>query len=84
MLRFTHFIFGALGVAAILASAVFGGAAWQLFDPDRDIASRLTTYFFPASARRDDFVGRGWLYHKLQFLCGAIAIAFWIVFGVTS
>lgn len=51
MLQFTHFIFGALGVAALLASAVFEGAAWQLFDPDRDIASRLTTYLFPP--RRD-------------------------------
>ena len=36
MRQFAHVLFGALGAAAVLGYLVFGGAAWQMLDPDGD------------------------------------------------
>ena len=84
MRQFAHVLFGVLGAAAVLGYLVFGGAAWQRLDPDGDFGRPLIAGIFGGMARRRDYVGRGWLYRKLQILCVLIALVFWTAFGLTS
>ena len=84
MLRLTHLLLGAICGAAILGFLIFGAAAQQLIDPEGDLPTRLSRYFLPYSARHDSYVGRGWHYKKLQFLCVPVFLVAVIIFAVTG
>ena len=63
---------------------LFGGAAWQMLDPDGDFGRPVIAHLFGRMARRHDFVGRGWMYRKLQVLCLVMAPVFWSAFALTG
>ena len=84
MRQFVHVLFGALGAAAVLGYLLFGGAAYQMLDPDGDFGRPLVAGLFGRTAKRHDYVGRGWLYRRLQLLCVVVGLVFWILFGLTS
>lgn len=84
MRQFVHVLFGALGAAAVLGYFVFGAASSQMLDPDGDFRRPLITALLSRSAKRHDFLGRGWLYRKLQIWCVLVALVLSIAWSLTS
>jgi hypothetical protein len=75
--------FAALAALCFLAFILLGAALPQYLDPARSMDDKLTTFFTP-SRRRTDFVDPGWRLQKLQWLCMALAVLFFLIWAITS
>lgn len=83
MLLVIHYAFGALAGLTVLAALLCGAIATQLLDPERSIGDKLTTWLTP-NRRKQDFVGSGWRYQKLQWLALAVTFVFLFLFGISD
>lgn len=84
MLQAIHILSGvAAGVAAVLFVAM-GVAAWALINPSLQGDDRATASLFPVSSRESDYVGRGWLYRKVQWACLGLFPLCMFVWGLTG
>jgi hypothetical protein len=79
-----HWIAGGAALAAVLLAIAFASVSTHMINPDLDPDSRATIWFFPASARKSDFAGNGWLYRKLQLLSIAFLLVALTVWGLSG
>jgi hypothetical protein len=63
---------------------VCGAAAQQNINPDGDAAGRLIATFLPLSSKADDYVGRGWQYRIVQWLCMPCFLVAIFVWGLSG
>jgi hypothetical protein len=79
-----HYVGLVVGLAGALAFVGLRIAAHQYLDPDRSWDDRLTTFFFPASARASDFLPPGWQLVKRSWFALLVAVVGGILWGVTA
>jgi hypothetical protein len=81
--RVVHYLAGACALAAAVTYIACMSQSQDLLDPDRPGGDKLTTFFFPLSARASDFTGDGWRWRVRAYVAFAAIVPCAVVWAST-